>query len=280
MTDTAPALESWVGRTETAEDTLDLRPARLMQSILPHSAPLQTGDVLPPLWNWLYFHQPAPLDQLGRDGHPKKGGFLPPVDLPRRMWAGGRFEFPGDLRIGEAVQKRSEILKVAQKEGRSGRLCFVTVEHRYLQGGETLWREEHDIVYREDPAPGQPKPAPAPAPEAFTEQEVVQPSIVMLFRYSALTFNGHRIHYDRPYCREVEGYPDLVFHGPLTATFLADFARRKSEGRMESFSFRAVSPLFDTADFGIYLSQNDGLTEAWACTPEGHLAMKAEARFS
>ncbi len=276
---TAPVLEDWIGRSETVEDTLDLRPARLMQSILPAGAPLQTGDVLPPLWNWLYFHEPAALDQLGRDGHPKKGGFLPPVPLPRRMWAGGRFEFMGDLKIGAPATKRSEILKVVPKEGRTGPLCFVTVEHRYMQNGETLVREEHDIVYREDPAPGQAKPAPAQPPETYTDRETVSPSLVMLFRYSALTFNGHRIHYDRDYSRSVEGYPDLVFHGPLTATFLADFCRRKSEGRMKAFDYRALSPLFDTADFDIFLNRSEGRTEAWASTPEGHLAMKAEATF-
>ncbi|WP_068111039.1 FAS1-like dehydratase domain-containing protein [Tropicimonas marinistellae] len=275
----SPALEDWIGRTATERDTLDPRPANLMQSILPVGGELATGDALPPLWNWLYFHSPQPLDALGRDGHPKKGGFLPPVRLPRRMWAGGRFEFADDLRIGDDILKQSRILNVATKSGRTGALCFVTVEHRYVRDDQTIWREEHDIVYREDPAPDQPLPAPVPAPQDFTDRETITPSIVMLFRYSALTFNGHRIHYDREYARNVEGYPDLVFHGPLTATFLAEFARRRSSGRMSTFKYRAVSPLFDTASFGIFLNREDGHTTAWACRPDGHLAMRAEATF-
>lgn len=275
-------LSQWVGRTESAQDTIDLRPAALMQTVLPTEHSFAPGTPLPPLWNWLYFHAPPPLDQLGRDGHAKKGGFLPPVDLPRRMWAGGRFWFDGDLRIGDAVERRSTILKVAPKEGRSGKLCFVTVGHEYLREGEAVWREEHDIVYREDPEPGAPKPTPQAAPEGFAAREVVTPSIVMLFRYSALTFNGHRIHYDREYARQVEGYPDLVFHGPLTATFLADFARREAQGkRLTQFSYRALSPLFDTAPFEMRLSR-PGVSQAGrlslcAVAPEGGQAMTAEA---
>ncbi|MCB2011999.1 MAG: MaoC family dehydratase N-terminal domain-containing protein [Geminicoccaceae bacterium] len=279
VSEESPALEDWIGRTEVHRDTLDARPANLMQSLLPVGVELAPGDALPPLWNWLYFHAPSPLDALGRDGHPKKGGFLPPVELPRRMWAGGRFEFAGDLRIGDDIVKKSKILKVAPKTGRTGPLCFVTVEHRYTRSDQTIWREEHDIVYREDPSSDQPKAKPVAPPETITDRETINPSIVMLFRYSALTFNGHRIHYDREYARNVEGYPDLVFHGPLTATFLAEFTKRKSAGRMATFSYRAMSPLFDTRPFNIFLGRGDGHTTAWACTPEGHLAMQAEATF-
>jgi 3-methylfumaryl-CoA hydratase len=275
---TAPDLSAWVGREERVADMLDPRQARLMQSILPTDDTFAPGAPLPPLWNWLYFHVAPPLDQLGRDGHAKKGGFLPPVDLPRRMWAGGRFWFDGDLCIGDAVERRSTILKVAPKEGRSGNLCFVTVGHEYLRAGIVVWREEHDIVYREDPKPGAPTPTPQPPPERFDRREVVTPSLVMLFRYSALTFNGHRIHYDRQYAREVEGYPDLVFHGPLTATFLADFARRAAgETRLTRFSYRALSPLFDTQPFEMRLSYGQDKMELCAVTPEGGLAMTAEA---
>jgi len=278
-TQTGPDPREWIGREEAAEDTIDRRPAYLMQSILPVRRRFGPGDPLPPLWNWLYFQVPAPLDQLGRDGHPEKGGFLPPVSLPRRMWAGGKFAFNGPLRIGDVVIRRSKILKVEPKTGRTGRLCFVTVEHRYVRDDEVVWREEHDIVYRDNPEPGQPAPAPIPAPERFTDRETVTPSPVMLFRYSALTFNGHRIHYDRGYCRDVEGYPDLVFHGPLAATLLADFAERKSDGQLARYSYRAVSPLFDAQPFEIFLDRKDGATNAWACTPSGALAMTAEAVF-
>ena len=272
-------LQNWIGRTESVEDVLDARPAQLMQSILPTGEPLSVGDRLPPLWCWLYFLKAVPLDEIGRDGHPRKGGFLPPVDLPRRMWAGGRFEFDGDLFIGDRITRHSKILKVLPKEGKTGPLCFVTVEHSYVRAGETVCREEHDIVYREDPVPGAPKPAPVKPKVEFTNREGVDPSILTLFRYSALTFNGHRIHYDREYCRDVEGYHDLVFHGPLTATLLAGFAERESKGRLKTFSYRAVSPLFVDRKFNIYLNRGDGETQAIACDPDCNLAMKAEATF-
>ncbi len=289
---TAQDITDWVGRVEQVSDTLDLRPAALMESILPLEVPVALGSPLPPLWNWMYFHSPAPLDQLGRDGHPAKGGFLPPVDLPRRMWAGGRFAFSGALRIGDSVTRQSKILNVAPKTGKSGRLCFVTVEHCYQRAGQTVWREEHDIVYREDPAPGAAAPALVAAPLQAEQREEVTPSIVMLFRYSALTFNGHRIHYDRSYARDVEGYPDLVFHGPLTATLLADLARRVCPGPLRSFTYRAVSPLFDTDPFEICAgpvtapvarggdADQPGHVDVWACTPAGGLAMTARAEFA
>ncbi|MEL6264029.1 MAG: MaoC family dehydratase N-terminal domain-containing protein [Pseudomonadota bacterium] len=274
----ASDLRDWIGREAEVEDVLDRRTARRMQSLMRPAPALAEGDALPPLWCWLYFHAPAPLDALGRDGHAAKGGFLPPVPLPRRMWAGGRFEFPGTLRIGRPATRRSRILDVAEKTGRSGALCFVTVEHAYAQGGVTAWREEHDIVYREDPAPGSAPPPSPPAPGGATDRETVTPSPVMLFRYSALTFNGHRIHYDRDYAREVEGYRDLVFHGPLTATLLADLADRRTPGRLARFDYRARAPLFDTAPFGIALDRG-ATTRAWAATPDGRLAMTAEAQF-
>jgi len=269
---TAPNLQDWVGREMRSEDMLDTRQARLMRSILP-GPPLGPGAALPPLWHWLYFNEGAPLDALGRDGHPARGGFLPPVPLPRRMWAGGRLEFPGDLRVGEQAVRTSRILAVTEKTGASGPLCFVTVEHRFTVAGALRLREEHDIVYRADPAPGAPAPVPPAAPEGAGASETVTPSEVMLFRYSALTFNGHRIHYDRDYCREVEGYPGLVFHGPLTGTLLADLAARRL-GPLARFSFRAISPLYDTAPFTLQAGTGGAF---WAATPEGRLAMRAAA---
>ncbi len=274
-----PDVKQWIGRTENARDVIDVRQAVLMQSILPTKDRFETGAVLPPLWNWLYFHAPEPLDRLGRDGHPKKGGFMPPVALPRRMWAGGRFEFQDDLRIGDSVTRRSKILAVTPKRGKSGALCFVTVEHCFLRDESTVWREEHDVVYRDDPSPEAPPSQQIAAPDGHTHRQTVEPSPVMLFRYSALMFNGHRIHYDRDYARDVEGYPDLVFHGPLTATMLAEFCRGRSQRRMTSFAYRAVSPLFCSAPFGLFLNMGERAATAWACTPDGALAMTAEAEF-
>ena len=276
-------LKSWIGRSETAEDRLDAGRARLMQATLDRAPDLAEGDALPPLWHWIYFLVPARLSELGRDGHAKLGGFLPPVGLPRRMWAGGRFDFARPLRLGQRVARTSTITDVALKRGRSGALCFVTVRHAYAPEGEQpALVEEHDIVYREDPAPGTTPPEPPVPPEGALWSCRVEPSAVLLFRYSALTFNGHRIHYDRDYCREVEGYPGLVFHGPLTATLLAELALSHMPGRaIERFSFRAVAPLFDEAPFTLCgRPAEDGAVELWAETPGGRLAMTVSAKFA
>jgi len=272
-------LQAWVGREESTEDDLIRRPAMLMRSIIPTAEDLVEGSPLPPLWSWLYFPVAAPLDQLGPDGHPARGGFLPPVTLPRRMWAGGRLRFPGDLNIGDHAVKRSRILKVAPKTGKSGALCFVTVEHVISVRGAPCVIEEHDIVYREAAGPGEGPPPPRGATLAGDVRERVTPGSVMLFRYSAVTFNGHRIHYDRDYCTTVEGYPGLVVHGPLIATQLADLAVRRSGRPLASFSFRAVSPLFDTAPYDIVAAAEGDVWKLEAQTLDGHLAMEAEARL-
>ncbi len=273
-------LVGWIGRGEEARDRLSVKQARLMQTTMDQEASLEAGDPLPALWHWIYFPVEMPLSGLGRDGHPRLGGFLPPVALPRRMWAGGRFRFLAPLPLGEEAIKRSTIKGVALKEGRSGPLCFVTVEHALAVAGQDCLVEEHDIVYRADPDPSAPKPKPQVAPAAGPWRETIHPSPVQLFRYSALTFNGHRIHYDRDYCRDVEGYPGLVFHGPLTGTLLAALAERRSGRELSSFSFRALSPLFDTLPFLIDGVQTAEGASLWAETPEGHLAMTGEARFA
>ncbi|MEP0942495.1 MAG: MaoC family dehydratase N-terminal domain-containing protein [Rhizobiaceae bacterium] len=268
-------LRKWIGNTQSATDTLTVEPARLMQATMDHEASLNSGDCLPPVWHWLYFLTGAPMSKLGRDGHAALGEFLPPVALPRRMWAGGRLEFAKPVELGETINKSSSIKDISLKHGKSGALAFVTVRHSYSgPEGDDRFTEEHDIVYREDPKPDAPKPAPV-SPSSATPQhsETITPSTVQLFRYSALTFNSHRIHYDRDYCKDVEGYPGLIFHGPLTATLLADLAVRRIGGKpLKSFSFRAVAPLFDNAPFTIH---HDGEGTVWAETPEGGLAMKA-----
>jgi 3-methylfumaryl-CoA hydratase len=285
MSETAPTndpdiLARWVGRQETAADVIDVRPARLMASLFPGMAPPAEGEPLPPLWHWLYFLEAAPLNALGRDGHPRRGGFLPPVALPRRMWAGGRLTFPRGLRIGDQAERTSTIISVAPKQGRTGPLCFVTVRHEVTVNGAVALTEEHDIVYREDPAPGAPKPAPPAAPAPTPAQATVSPSPVMLFRYSALTFNGHRIHYDRGYATETEGYGGLVFHGPLTATLLAAHAERVGGRRLAQFRFRGVSPLVDTAPFTMDADCEGNSARVWAATASGGLAMEAQGGFA
>jgi len=275
-------LARWIGRQSRATDKIALKPAQFMEMTLDRAPRLAEGDALPALWHWLYFLDTAPLSGLGRDGHPAPGGFLPPVALPRRMWAGGRLGFLADLPIGVEAGKVSTVTDVQLKQGRSGPLCFVTVRHEIAaEGTPRLW-EEHDIVYREDPRPDAPRPGPGPAPADWPVRETVAPDPVLLFRYSALTFNGHRIHYDRDYATGVEGHDGLVVHGPLIATLLADLARRVAGGRrLSGFSFRARAPLFDAAPFAI-LARPDGPDRIAlaAATPAGGLAMQAEARFA
>lgn len=273
-------LARWVGKEEEAVDLIDVRRARQMQATLDRDPTLETGDALPPLWHWLYFPAVVAQRDLGRDGHPKSGGFLPPVDLPRRMWAGGRFGFTRALRLGEAARRISKIKSVQLKEGRSGPLCFVTVRHEIsTETGFCFW-EEHDIVYREDPKPGAAPIRPPEAPVDSEWQRRVEPSPILLFRYSALTFNGHRIHYDRQYCTEVEGYPGLVFHGPLTATLLFDLLLEQApDAWVSSYEFRAVSPLFDTAAFSLMGRHDKKTAELWAANSDGGLAMTAKAEL-
>ncbi len=274
-------LRHWIGRSETMRDTLHLGPANLMEMTMDRVPSLDLGDTLPPLWHWLYFLRSAPLHALGRDGHPAKGGFLPPVALPRRLWDGGRFGFDGGLQIGAQVTKKSTIIDVALKTGRSGALCFVTVRHEvgHTESAPAFW-EEHDIVYREDPTPDAPLPQSAPLEDDWHHSETVTPSEVLLFRYSALTFNGHRIHYDRDYARNIEGHGGLVVHGPLIATLLIGMAQRLKQGATpKAFEFRAASPLFDTAPFTLNARNQGDHVELAATTPDGHLAMQAKATF-
>ncbi len=277
-------LKSWIGRSQTRTDSLNANQARLMQATLDLPVELNTGDPLPALWHWIYFPEGGRLSELGRDGHSQLGGFLPPVALPRRMWAGGRVTFETPLVLGEVYTRTSIIQDVTAKQGRSGELCFVTVRHDIADRDQRIAvREEHDIVYREDPKPGSKPPPLQPPPADFAYTDTVTPSAVMMFRYSALTFNGHRIHYDRPYSCEVEGYPGLVFHGPLTATLLAGLAvKNNSDGILDTFSFRALAPLFDDKAFeirGIPNPHEPKVQSLWAETPDGGLAMSATATF-
>lgn len=271
-------LTDWIGRTETATETLRPFPADALAATLDRDERYPEGAPLPDLWHWLYFLPLHKLSESGRDGHAARGGFLPPVPLPRRMWAGSRFRFHAPLRVGAQATKRSTILKVEEKQGRSGPLCFVTVGHELIDGDTLCIAEEHDIVYREDPAPGALAPAPQPAPEGSAFHRVITPDPVLLFRYSALTFNGHRIHYDHPYATGVEGYPGLVVHGPLLATLLMDLLRRQDMGRVTGFAFRALATITDTAEFAVHgAPQPDGSVRLWARRADGALAMDATA---
>lgn len=269
--------EAWVGRTETRAERVEPAQTLKMAATLDRPVPAE-GDPLPPGWHWMLFNAAEPRGALGPDGHPKRGGFLPPVELPRRMWAGGRLSFLASLRVGAHAVRRSEIVKVESKSGKTGALVFVTVRHAIDADGGRVLEEEHDIVYRDAPEPGAPAPKPVAPPEGAALSRVVVPDPTLLFRYSALTFNGHRIHYDQPYATKVEGYPGLVFHGPLTATLLMALCEELGAAPLARFAFRGVAPLFDTAPFTIRAKRgDDGSISAWAETPEGALAMTAEA---
>ncbi len=272
-------LRSWIGKQETLTDRATLVPVAALSATLDRDDPApQPGDPLPPLWHWLYFLPLARQSDIGPDGHPKRGGFLPPVPLPRRMWAGGRFEFLKPIGLEEKITRVSTVADVTVKQGRAGSLCFVLVRHEVFGENGLALTEEHDIVYRDAPAPGEPPPAAKPAPSDGVWRRDMVPDDVLLFRYSALTFNGHRIHYDRRYVTGEEGYPGLIVHGPLIATLLVDLLRRNTDKTLKSFKFRAVSPLFDIAPFAVCGKPGaDGQVSLWAQNASGGLAMEADA---
>jgi 3-methylfumaryl-CoA hydratase len=238
-------LKTWIGRQEERRERLDPARTRALLAALERPADLAEGEVMPHLFHWLHFWDPKPPSETGPDGHPARGGFLPPVTLPRRMWAGGQVEFLKPLRLGEEVRKVSTIADVQEKSGRTGALIFVTVRHELTGADGLAIRERQDLVYRE-PAPKSAAAAPPmvePASDAEWREEL-RPDPVLLFRYSALTLNSHRIHYDRPYAIEEEGYDGLVVHGPLQATLLMALAA-KSVGPVARFDYRAMNPALD-----------------------------------
>jgi 3-methylfumaryl-CoA hydratase len=272
-------LQKWIGRTETYEEMIAAFPSRALAATLDRDdPPYAAGTPLPPLWHWMHFLTVSPLRETGPDGHPKRGGFLPPVPLPRRMWAGSRLEFLAPLRIGDAARRTSTITSVEHKPGRSGDLVFVTVRHAYAGAAGPAIMEEHDIVYREAPAAGAAPPKPPQARDEAEWRRPIDPDPVLLFRYSALTFNSHRIHYDFPYVTKEEGYSGLIVHGPLIATLLLDLVRReKPAARVKSFSFRAVSPLIAGDRFEVRgISRGDEI-DLWAANAQGGLAMEGKA---
>jgi 3-methylfumaryl-CoA hydratase len=276
-------LRAWIGRSETATDTITDTPVKALDATLDHpSRRVEAGMPLPPLWHWLYFLPLHRHSDIGADGHARRGGFMPPVPLPRRMWAGSQFEFHAPVRVGDAVERRSTIVDVALKQGRTGTLVFVKVRHDLHCNGaaQPAIVEFHDIVYREARQPTDVDSPPQPAPADAAWQREIVPDDLLLFRYSALTFNGHRIHYDRRYVTTVEGYPGLVVHGPLIATLLLDLVRRNApDADVASFRFKALRPTFDQHPFRVSAqAQADARTlRLWAQDHEGWLTMDALA---
>jgi 3-methylfumaryl-CoA hydratase len=275
-------MRSWIGRTESASDSVTPQLVRALRATLfmDPGKPLH-GDLAPLTVHWCLAQPVAPMSALGSDGHPARGGFLPPVPLPRRMWAGGLLEYQDRIRVGDDVTRESRIADVSLKSGSTGPLCFVTVEHTITTARGIAIRERQDIVYRDVTAPGPAAAAPAsgqPAPAKHQRTHMADP--VLLFRYSALTFNGHRIHYDRDYVTKVEGYPGLVFHGPLQATLLTEFAAVLHGDRApRTFSYRGVSPLFDGAEFSLNANETPAGMELWTANNGGTPTMKATAAW-
>lgn len=259
--------------TQRQTDILDPCRAQALQATLGDTPDLATGDPLPPFFHQLYFWTPLPPSQLGRDGHPARGqGVIPDLGLPRRMWAGGRMTFHAPLKLGESTECITTLKKSQSKQGRSGALGLVTISLQYLQRGTLCLHEQRDLIYREDPDPSAPKPTPPTAPTKAEEERTLRFDSTTLFRYSALTFNGHRIHYDLEYAQQIEGYAGLVVHGPLLAQHLILMAEA-ALGPLASFQFRATSPLmhFETAT-----ACRDG-TKLWIRGPNGQMCMQAEA---
>jgi len=270
------AFSAWIGRTEESHDQLSRNLVKRIAATLGEDTPAH-GVALPPLWHWAFFQDPIAESGLGGDGHPARGGFLPPADNRNRMWAGGRVEFIAALRVGAEATRVSTIKHIEEKHGRTGALLFVTVQHDYLQDGELAIREEQDIVYRE------PSPPKSGAGEALPNgdwREGVVPSPTLLFRYSAVTFNGHRIHYDWPYVTDTEGYAGLVVHGPLIATLnLRAFCRANPQTRLRRFAYRGLRPLVAPQPFEVAgRISAPGKAQLWAGNEAG-MAQQADVEF-
>ncbi len=275
---------AWIGKTESCRDTIDGAPLKGMAALLDKpQGEFRTGDAVPPLWHWFYFLNPAPQGKLAADGHPVRGDFLPPIALPRRMWAGGRLTFLNPLRVGDAVRRESRIEHIQCKRGRSGELGFVTVSHDIVGPGGSCLVEEHDIVYREKPNGRSPAAKGIAAPERCDFAKTLQGNPLLLFRYSALTFNAHRIHFDREYATLEEGYPGLVVHGPLLATLLLDLlAQSHPDKAVTQFEFKAMRPVFDLQAFQLCGLDPDqgGRAALWVKDHDGFLCMEATATVS
>lgn len=274
---------AWIGATESAEEMIGLAPALAAAATFDDTTTaFAVGGALPPLWHWFYFVPRAPQSRLSADGHPQRGGFMPPIELPRRMFAGARLRFLQPLIIGKPATRSAVIRDVSQKEGKTGTLAFVTVAYTISQDGNVCTEEEQDIVYREPGAPvAAAPPCELPPVPANAWTRTVTPDPTLLFRFSSITFNAHRIHYDRDYATEVEGYPGLVVHGPLSAMLLMELLRLNAQRPVSAFSFRGQAPLFDLAPFRVIGTPDETgrKVQLEAQGPDGKTALAATAEL-
>jgi 3-methylfumaryl-CoA hydratase len=282
MTDTLDLdhLRQWIGRSSQATDIVTAQLVKgLRATLFQEIGEPKVGDAAPWTVHWCLAQPVFPMSALSQDGHPTRGGFLPPVPLPRRMWAGGELEFFDALRVGDEVTRTSRIADVTMKTGSTGALCFVSVDHLVTTPRGTALRERQDIVYRDMSSASAPAKTPAPPPSAqHRESHMADP--VLLFRYSALTFNGHRIHYDRDYVTKVEGYPGLIFHGPLQAAFIVELAAKLHGGAApKKFSYRGLQPLFEGSEFSVNANNTDAGMELWTANSAGQPTMKGTATW-
>jgi 3-methylfumaryl-CoA hydratase len=271
-------LRTWIGRERVKRDDLSPFRAQALAAALDRASQPQIGDTLPPAWQWVYFVDTPRASDTGVDGHSKVGDFLPPVPLQRRMWAAGRFMVERPLRLGEVAEQRSVIRSVDIKEGKTGTLVFVSVEHHIMQNGQRCMTEDQDLVYRSMPDRSAPPISGEPAPADTDWIMTVEPNSLLLFRYSALTYNGHRIHYDRDYAMRQEHYPALVVHGPLLATLMCELVETKlPEARIKDFRYRAKRPTFDTNTFNVCGKRDGAKLTLWTVADGGFIGMSAAA---
>jgi len=272
-------LRQWIGRSSQASDIVTAQLVKgLRATLFQEIGEPKVGDAAPWTVHWCLAQPVFPMSALSQDGHPTRGGFLPPVPLPRRMWAGGELEFFDALRIGDEMTRTSRIADVTMKTGSTGVLCFVSVDHLVTTPRGTALRERQDIVYRDVSSAQPSKPAASPPSAQHRESHMADP--VLLFRYSALTFNGHRIHYDRDYVTKVEGYPGLIFHGPLQAAFIVELAAKLHGGAVpKKFSYRGLQPLFEGSEFSINANNTDNGMELWTANSAGQPTMKGTATW-
>ncbi|PWW04036.1 3-methylfumaryl-CoA hydratase [Hoeflea marina] len=274
-------LRGWIGRTQEKSDTVSPRLVESFNALFDAESGIAAGDIAPLGIHWCLAPDIAPMHVLGPDGHPARGGFLPPVPLQRRMWAGGRMQSPGDIRVGDIVTRRSRIEDVTEKSGRSGPLVFVTVRHDYVTPRGVALGERQDIVYRDRETGGTgrtaPTTGPGPEPIRAEHSRQIKASPTLLFRYSALTFNGHRIHYDLPYAMDVEQYPGLVFHGPLQATCLMRLAAEIAGTPLASFDYRSVAPLYAGGEISLHAAESQAGLDLWVADASHNVTMKATA---
>lgn len=275
--------DNWIGKSKNQSDTMAPEPLRRFEALLNRDpGSVNNGTVLPPCAHWIYFNPAAPQDALAADGHPQKGDFLPPVELPSRMWAGGTIRFKKPLTTGQSADKKTTITAIDEKDGTSGKLCFITLRHQISTAGALAIDEDQEIVFREASEKGAHPIRTQPVDVDFDWKKSIQLNSAHLFRFSALTFNSHKIHYDHPYATQTEGYPNLVVHAPLLLVLMMNFFKTKTDGKViEEIAYRAAGPMFLDEEITITSKDTDNnKVEMRALGPDQKIALKASVTWT